>query len=101
MLMGLIWRPRESLYATTTWLGLSGLAQLNVSDWVTLGKVSGWLIRSTSAAPYVRGNNSFLMARGSGIFWTNWETMPPREAEPPCAWPQATMMAPARKFSIL
>jgi hypothetical protein len=31
--------PRESLKATTIWLGLSGFAHENVSDWVTCGKV--------------------------------------------------------------
>src|SRR6516162_901601 len=102
MLIGLMLRPRESLYATHTWLGLSGLAVLNVSDWVMLGEVSGPVTRSTSAAPYARGTglNSFLTARGRGRFWIAWDTIPPREPER-CAWPQAIIMAPARKFSCL
>src|SRR5207247_1663949 len=50
---------RESLYATTIWSGLSGLAVLYVSDWVmcTLESVCG-LIKCTSAAPYARGAGS-------------------------------------------
>ena len=60
--------PRESLKATQIWLGLSGLAVVNVSDCVVLGDVSVPVTRSTSAAPYVRG------ARGGGSsFWTSWE----------------------------
>src|SRR5438552_3877372 len=41
VVMGVALRPRESLYATRTWLGLSGFAIVYVSDWVILGKVSG------------------------------------------------------------
>ena len=51
MLIGLALTPRESLKATTIWLGLSGLAVVNVSDWVMLGEVSVPVIRSTSVAP--------------------------------------------------
>ena len=50
--------------------------------------------RSTSAAPYAKGANRFLIKRPIG----------PRvevEVETPGASPQAIMMAPARKFSCL
>jgi len=79
----------------------AGLAVLNVSDWVTWGDVSAPVTRSTSAAPYARGVSSFLMAEGRGSFWITCATMPPWEVEPPCARPQAIMMACARKFSCL
>ena len=40
-------------------LGLSGLAQVNVSDWVMFGGVSVPVIRLTSPAPY-SGTSNFL-----------------------------------------
>src|SRR5207244_9230097 len=94
-LMGFGRTPRETLYATTIWLGLSGLAALNVCDWVTWGEVSVPVIRSTSAAPYARG--------GGSSCWTNWENVPKGEEGPlpPRPWPQAIIMACARKFSCL
>ena len=49
--------------------------------------------KSTSAAPYARGTGS--------SFWTSLAKALPGEAEPPVASPQAIMMAPARKPSIL
>ena len=58
--MGLTLRPRESLYATTIWLGLSGLLAVNVSDWVTFGEISAPVTRSTSVVPKARGVNSAL-----------------------------------------
>src|SRR6266446_4274435 len=93
ILIGLALRPRESLKATTTCIGLSGLAQENVSDCVMLGEVSGWLTKSTSALPNARGPGSRLL--------TNCEKRPAVEAEPPSASPQKIMIAPARMFSIL
>src|SRR5262245_38151118 len=95
MLIGLALTPRESLKATTIWSGLSGLAEVNVSDWVILGKVSVPVIRSTSVPPY---------ARGAVRLRTSLENArEPADASgsPPFASPQKIMMAPARKFSIL
>ena len=42
-------------------MGLSGLAQVNVSDWVMFGEVSVPVIRLTSPAPY-KGTSNFLTA---------------------------------------
>ncbi len=56
------------------------------------------VIRSTSVPPYASGENSFLI---------NWVKAPRgelgevAEVPPICAWPQAIMMAPARKFICL
>ena len=79
---------------TTIWLGLSGFAKVYVSDWVTAGKVSVPVIRSTSAAPNARGVNTFSIA---------WFTAAVKGevAEPPSASPQAVMINPAAKFSCL
>ena len=89
--------PRESLKATTTWSGLSGLAVVNVSDCVVLGNVSGVVVtRLTSAAPYARG------ARGSGSsFWTSREKAFVAEGEPPWPTPQLIMRSPHLRPSIL
>src|SRR5439155_25504555 len=76
----------------TIWLGLSGLAVVNVSDWVTLGKLSAPVIRSTSVLPNARGDNSF---------WASLENALPCEALPPSDRPQKIIMEPARKFSCL
>src|SRR5262249_37863968 len=84
---------RESLKATTIWSGVSGLAVGNVSDWIMCGGVSVPVIKSTSLPPY---------ARGAITFWTIREEAPLEEPEPPpCASPQAIMMRPARRLSIL
>ena len=74
----------------TTWLGLSGLVQENVSDWVMSGEVSVPVIRLTSVPPYAKGAGSSC--------WISSEKV---EAAPPCASPQAIMIAPARMFSCL
>src|SRR4029453_11872265 len=96
MLIGLALRPRESLYATRTSCGLSGLAQVNVSDWEIFGDVSVPVIRLTSPKPYNGMNNSL---RAQPMRWKK-----PFAAEPfgpPSIAPQAIMIAPARKFSCL
>src|SRR4029450_5543723 len=86
--------PRESLKATQTWSGLSGLAVVNVSDCVVLGNVSAPVTRLTSAAPYVRG------ARGdASSFWTSWEKAV--EGVPPRPSPQLSMRSPHLRPSIL
>src|SRR5947209_19117459 len=90
--LGLLSAQPDSRSATTIWLGLSGLAVVNVSDWVTLGKLSAPVIRSTSVLPNARGDNSF---------WASLENALPCEALPPSDRPQKIIMAPARKFSCL
>src|SRR6476620_829866 len=62
-----------------------------------LGEVSGWLTRSTSAAPKAMGANNFWKNRPMGPRVEVAEV----EVEPPGARPQAIMIAPARKFSCL
>src|SRR5206468_3747504 len=88
--------PRESLKATTTWLGLSGFAVVNVSDCVVLGNVSAPVTRLTSPAPYARG------ARGDGrSFWTSREKAFVAEGVPPLPSPQLSMRSPHLRPSIL
>ncbi len=78
----------EAGEGTTTWLGSSGLAAVNVSDWVMWGEVSVPVIRLTSVAPNARGANSFWINSGTG------PRVEVAEVEPPCASPQAIMMRP-------
>src|SRR6266496_910418 len=78
-----------------TWSGLSGLAVVNVSDWVTLGKLSVPVIRSTSVLPNARGAVRLLTSLKKCF-------LPPEvEALPPSDRPQKIITAPARKFSCL
>src|SRR5438445_970653 len=56
------------------------------------GEVSVPVIRLTSVEPYVRG---------ARVLWIAWETVSRTEGAPPCASPQAIMIAPARMFSCL
>src|ERR1700745_89969 len=92
MLMGLALRPRESLYATTIWLGLSGLAAVYVSDCVTLGEVSVPVTRSTSPAPKASGANMVCNIWPTG---PRVEVAVVAEDDPPSVCPQAIMIAPA------
>src|SRR5262245_1479433 len=95
-LLGLALTPRESLKATTIWSGLSGLAVVNVSDWVMLGEASVPVIRSTSVLPYTRGAVRLRTSLEKAL------AVPPSSGSPPpFASPQKIVIAPARRFSIL
>src|SRR5215469_2771572 len=89
----LLLAPRESLNATQTSSGLSGLGIVYVSDCVVLGNVSVPVTRLTSAAPYARGTGS--------SFWISRPKAVVAEGEPPCPSPQASMMSPHLRPSIL
>src|SRR5215469_4266538 len=89
----LLFAPRESLNATQTSSGLSGLGIVYVSDCVVFGNVSVPVTRLTSAAPYARGTGS--------SFWISRPKAVVAEGEPPCPSPQASMMSPHLRPSIL
>jgi len=68
---------------------------VNVSDWVTSGKVSVAVIRSTSVVPYVTGAIALCTSLENGLE----DTASP--GSPPSALPHYIIIAPARKFSCL
>src|SRR5262245_21587516 len=80
--------PLEALKAARIWSGLSGLAVVYVSDWVTEGKFSGGgeVIRSTSVPPYAKGLGNL----GNRLL-TNLEKAVAGESLPLGSRPQATM----------